>query len=259
MHGLDKQESKAASWKIFFKDLNFDEIQIDEFWSFVFKKEKNLTQIEKISETMGDFWTFTVVHPISKLLFAHISGKRITENAIKLLRLIKKRLLTKIFYLTTDGHDMYIDALNSVYGNLNNGVINFPDGLCYAQVIKDFEKNKCTGVRKKIILGTPEEIENYLAKSEVSVQINTSFIERTNLTFRQHNKRIERRTQGFSKLTGYFKHQINLTISYYNFCLPHLSLQRSDGDRIVHYTPAMAAGITDDVWNFRRILNFPVN
>jgi len=245
--------------KNFFKNLDFEEVQIDEFWSFVFKKEKNLTPIEKISECVGDFWTFTAIHPTSKLVFAHLSGKRITENAIKFLHTIKKRLKSTAFYLTTDGNEMYINAMNSVFGNLKNGTMMFPADLCYAQVVKEFEKNKCTGIRKKIILGTPDEIENYLAKSEVSVQINTSFIERSNLTFRQHNKRIERRTQGFSKLTEYFKHQINLTSSYYNFCLPHLSLQRSDGDRVVHYSPAMAAGVTDHVWSFSEILNFPVN
>lgn len=239
--------------------MNFEEVQADEFWSFIFKKEKNLTEIEKISECIGDFWTFTAIHPVSKLLFAHVTGKRITENAIKLLHLIKKRLTSATFYLTTDGNDMYINALNSVYSNLNNGIMEFPTGLCYAQVIKDFKKSKCSGIQKKIILGKPHEIEAWLERSEVSSQINTAFVERSNLTFRQHNKRIERRTQGFSKIKEYFNHQINLTISYYNFCLPHLGLQRSDGVQTISYTPTMEAGITEHVWNFKELLSFPVD
>ena len=78
--------------QIFFCNLNLQEIQIDEFWSFIKKKAKNLTEKEKFSECLGDFWTFLAINPENKLVFAHFSGKRITENAIKFLQQVKKRL-----------------------------------------------------------------------------------------------------------------------------------------------------------------------
>jgi IS1 family transposase len=47
-----------------------------------------------------------------------------------------------------------------------------------------------------------------LAKSPVSQTINTSFIERDNLTQRQQNRRLTRRTNGFSKDLSWFEKQL---------------------------------------------------
>lgn len=233
-------------------------MQADEFWGFIFKKEYNLTELEKIQENIGDCWTFTAINPETKLIFAHISGKRILENAIKLFHLIKKRVSSIISYITTDGNDMYTNAILSVLGHfdIEKDKTVAPDSLCYAQIIKKIEKGKCVKVEKRIIFGNEQMLESCLSKSIVSYTINTAFIERSNLTLRQHNHRVERKSQGFSKMREYFNYQTSLTISYYNFCLHHSSLLYYEGDKTIKNTPAMASGLTDHIWSMRELLSF---
>jgi hypothetical protein len=87
----------------------------------------------------------------------------------------------------------------------------------------------------------------------------TAFIERSNLTMRQHNKRVERKSQGFSKEKCFLEKQMSLSIAYYNFCLPHGGLKYYLGDKIIYNTPTMEAGLTDHVWKMEELLAYPIN
>lgn len=233
------------------------EAQIDEFWGFVFKKEKNLTEEEKIRESMGDMWTFTAIMPDTKLIFAHIIGKRTKDNARKLIAMIRQRSDGTIPYISSDGNKDYTDSIASVFGEYNktNDEITLPDKLCYAQVVKTIENGRCRDVDKRIIFGNDKLIEECILKSKVSHTINTSFIERSNLTMRQHNHRVERKSQGFSKELEYHKYQNSLSIAYYNFCLPHRSLRYYLKDRKIENTPAMETGLTDHIWSMKELLS----
>lgn len=61
----------------------------------------------------------------------------------------------------------------------------------------------------------------YLATSSVSQTVNTSFVERDNLTQRQSNRRLSRRTNGFSKDLTWFEKQLWVSLAYYHLVLPH--------------------------------------
>ncbi len=109
-----------------------------------------------------------------------------------------------------------------------------------------------------------------LAQSPVSQTINTSFVERDNLTQRQQNRRLTRRTNGFSKALSGFEKQLWLSLAYYPFVLPHDSLRhplpiteptRGSGSprRWCPSTPAMAAGVTDPVWTTQELLSYRVS
>ena len=74
-------------------------------------------------------------------------------------------------------------------------------------------------------------IEQCLANSQVSYKVNTAYVERNNLTLRQHNHRVERKTQGFSKEVEYMVGHNSFSIGYYNLCLPHSSLEKYEGGR----------------------------
>jgi hypothetical protein len=54
-------------------------------------------------------------------------------------------------------------------------------------------------VTRKPIFGTADQIEQALAQSATSTTVNTSFVERDNLAQRGHNRRLTRKTTGFSK------------------------------------------------------------
>ena len=187
------------------------------------------------------------------------------SNALKIIYQLKKRsnanananANNETLFITSDGNDDYTDAIQSAYGDLNSGTgeSEMPATLCYAQVVKTIEKGKCTAVKRKLVLGSEDLLKRCLSNSSVSYQINTSFVERSNLAMRQHNHRVERKTQGFSKEYKYLKGHNSLAISYYNLCLPHSSLLEHKDGTPVHTTPAMAAQITDSPWSMTELLS----
>ena len=100
-------------------------------------------------------------------------------------------------------------------------------------------------------------------------QINTSFVERLNLTIRQHVAAIGRRVTTLCKGEDGLQQQLALYHVYYNFGLPHVSLrqalphaeQTNGGGSAQQWrpgTPAMAARLTDRVWSLREVLLFRV-
>jgi hypothetical protein len=100
--------------------------------------------------------------------------------------------------------------------------------------------------------------------------VNTSFVERDNLTQRQSNQRLTCRTNGCSKDLMWFEKQLWVSLAYYHMVLPHKLLQEpllipeltrgSDSLRKRRpVTPAMAAGITDHVWTTNKLLSYRVS
>ncbi|RUW87332.1 IS1 family transposase, partial [Mesorhizobium sp. M8A.F.Ca.ET.023.01.1.1] len=74
---------------------------------------------------------------------------------------------------------------------------------------------------------------------------STSFAERQNLTMRMHMRRFTRLTNGFSKKVEAHANAVALHFMYYNFVRIHKTLR---------VTPAMAAGVTDKLWEIGDIV-----
>jgi hypothetical protein len=74
----------------------------------------------------------------------------------------------------------------------------------------------------------------------------TSHVERQNLTMRMCMRRLTRLTNGFSKKWDNLKAALALHFAWYNFCRKHITLRGR--------TPAMEAGITDKIWDFKDLL-----
>lgn len=131
--------------------------------------------------------------------------------------------------------------------------------LKYATVHKVRQNGKVVKVERKIVFGNPDSIDEIIASSRVSKKINTSFIERVNLTLRNSNKKLSRKTLCFAKKKRALKAQTNITVTYYNFSRPHrgLTLRGSNGTRVKR-TPAMAADLIDRVWPIGEILAYPL-
>jgi hypothetical protein len=100
-------------------------------------------------------------------------------------------------------------------------------------------------------------------------QMNTAFIERTNLTIRQHVAAVGRRVMTLCKGETGLRQQLAVYQVYYNFCLPHASLRlplpqpeptngTGSAKRWRPQTPAMAADLTDHVWTLREVLLFRI-
>lgn len=75
--------------------------------------------------------------------------------------------------------------------------------------------------------------------------VSTSFAERQNLTMRMHMRRFTRLTNGFSKKVEAHANAVALHFMYYNFVRIHKTLR---------VTPAMAAGVTDKLWEIADIV-----
>lgn len=114
-----------------------------------------------------------------------------------------------------------------------------------------------------VIYGCKKDI---LARLESLGQtINTSFVERMNLSFRHLVSRLHRKTLCFSKKREYLAFHLHLALAYYHFARVHSSLRvalpqpiptRGNGSpkKWEQRTPAMAAGLTDHAWSLEELL-----
>jgi IS1 family transposase len=108
--------------------------------------------------------------------------------------------------------------------------------LLYTEVVKQYRQRPLVGVRHRVVFGTLAEIKHVLASQ--GWQINTAFIERINLTIRQHVAALGRRVTTLCKHEDGLRQQLTLYHVYYNFCLPHASLHLP----LPHPEPTNAVG-----------------
>ena len=266
----------------FFRNLHLSECQLDELWTFIFKKEDQLTPLDKLLGIYGEAWVWIAFSPVCKLAPAWVVGKRTLLNARKLVFRLKSATDGHIPFFTSDELPHYADALLEVYGvwetpprQDNRGRYPLPrksppPDLCYAVVVKERERGRVVNVTTRIVYGSEQQVIAALNASPVSTTINTYGVERNNLTIRQHSRRMGRKVNAFSKERDYLEHQLTLAFAYYHFVRPHRGLRQglpepipTKGPRASHkkwkpVTPAMAAGLTDHVWSMDELLSFRV-
>src|SRR5947209_14279059 len=162
--------------------------------------------------------------------------------------------------LATDGKGAYREAMLQTWGKVPqySGKGRPPTALKpekdwqYLQVIKQREGSKLVRVSTKVIYGDPEEVKAVLGE-------HTAYIERTNLTSRQMNGRLVRKTLSFSKELRLLQAASTLEDALYNFTRPVKTLRvevayPTEQVRWQQRTPAMAAGLTEHIWTPRELL-----
>ena len=210
-------------------------IQVDEIWSFIYAKAKNVT--DKIRQTqgpeVGDVWTWTAIDAETKLVPSWLVGGRDAGYATEFLQDLAGRLTHRV-QLTSDGHKPYLQAVEDAFGaDIDYAMLvkhygNAPEGQ------RRYSPAVCTGASKAPVSGNPDE-----------AHISTSYVERQNLTMRMAMRRFTRLTNAFSKKVENLKHAVALHYMYYNFVRIHSSLR---------VTPAMAAGVTDKLWSIEDMI-----
>ena len=208
-------------------------VQIDEIWSFVGAKQKNLTTANTARGAIGDVWTFVAIEAQTKLVLSWLVGTRDAGCATEFCQDVAGRLSNRI-QLTTDGHKMYLSAVEDAFGA----------GIDYAMLQKIYRSAvdgetryspaKCIGCLPQTIAGAPDP-----------AHVSTSYIERQNLTMRMNMRRFTRLTNAFSKKLENHGHSISLFYMHYNFVRVHQSLR---------VTPAMEAGLTTRTWSIQDIV-----
>jgi len=216
------------------RDLPCKRIQCDEIWAFCYAKEKNVPEDKKGQFGFGDVWAFTAICADTKIVPSWLIGRRDLETATIFMKDLAARLKNKV-QLTTDGHLMYLDAVENVFGQ----------DVDFSQLIKiygtppgsevRYSPAECTGIDIKKIQGNPDP-----------KHVSTSYVERQNFTMRMNMRKFTRLTNGFSKKVENLGYAVALHYMHYNFCRIHQTLR---------VTPAMEAGVTGHIWDIREILS----
>ncbi len=208
-------------------------LQVDEAWAFCYAKQKNVPTAKTAPEGAGDIWTWVGLDAQTKLAVSWYVGGRDSEAAMIFMDDLAKRLANRV-QLTSDGHKAYLEAVEGAFGG----------DIDYAMLVKVFgpapegqrrySPAECIGAVKHRVEGNPDP-----------KHVSTSFAERQNLSMRMGNRRMTRLTNAFSKKAANHAHMISLYFMHYNFVRIHQTLK---------ITPAMAAGVTDKLWEVADML-----
>jgi IS1 family transposase len=263
-------------------DIRVQQVQLDELFALLSAvKDGAVSEAEAIARLeRSPQWVWVALDPESKLVLAIDVGERTLALAQRVVHQVAQILAPDCAPLfLTDGFKEYLTALLTHYGQWvqpprrqSTGPMPKPrwmplPQLLYAQVIKTVRRRRLVRVRHRIVFGTLEAVQQVLAAC--GWQINTAFIERVNLSIRQHVAAVGRRVITLCKGEDGLHQQLALYHVYYNFCLPHASLRvplpqplPTNGTGSAKTwrprTPAMAAGLTDRVWTLREVLLFRV-
>ena len=226
-------EKAAKSYRQFnrnnTRDMDIREIQAEEIRTFTGNK-KSASWIYATMDVWYRFWPGTVI------------GSGNYANTKSVIRSVSK--LTdphRIPLITTDGYRFYERAICNCFGK-----------CLFGQVIKIRRNNRVTKVDRSIVIGDKRDLEKALLNSEDSDTLNTSFIERLNLTIRQSTSFLTRRTTCFAWFEEFVEKQLDILRCHYNFLRPHRALKLGPEIR----TPAMQAGLAKRRFTFRDVFTF---
>jgi len=220
------------------RDLTCPLVDLDEQHSWCGVRQVHVDPAKHDAATVGEQWTWAAICRTSKLIIAWHVGKRDQGAADALVSDVRARLLV-MPQITTDGLGLYEVPI----------AVNFGLAVPYMQTVKNFTQRPgrpgisekfavergVEFIKKRTVYGTPDP-----------AKATTYAIERSNLTARQWNARLRRRTLSFSKKLTRHQAAVALHYVYKNLCFI---------SRNMRVTPAMAAGITDHVWELGELMD----
>ena len=275
---VEVADHATAFSRYFLHDVRVTQVQLDELFALLSAvKAGEVSEAEAIPRlSRSPQWVWTAIDPVTKLLLPSNVGDRTLAMAQRVVHQVVQVLAPGCVPLfLTDGFKEYATALLTHCGHWVQLPRRQATGpapkprwmprphLRYAQVIKTVRRRRLVRVRHRVVFGTLEAVQHVLAAC--GWQINTAFVERLNLSLRQHVAAIGRRVSTLCKGEDGLRQQLGLYHVYYNFCLPHASLRHpllppepthgtGSAKRWQPRTPAMAAGLTEHVWTLREVL-----
>ncbi len=212
-------------------------LQLDEFWSYVKNKKKQV-------------WGFTSIDAESRFWLNFELGSRTKHSANKLLKVLSAMILIsngKIIKFTTDKLSAYVHAIET----------HFSGKYAYLQIVKRRYKKMLITVKKVFVKGSKLD---FPGKTQ-----NTSYIERHNLTLRDRVTYLGRKTIAYCKKKVHLERIMWINLFDYNYIRCHKSLRVKINEtdkkfvkKYIHQTPAMKLKITEKQLNWRFLLTCPV-
>jgi transposase-like protein/IS1 family transposase len=210
------------------------ELELDECWSYVFKKEGHKHPSEAKDDSIGDQYTYIAIERNSKLIVAWHLGRRDRQNTEQFIEKVRSATADQRFDVSTDAFIPYNDAIN----------VRLWDRANHSIVVKVYDKPE--EGRERYSPGNFVTVEKSVQRGNPDLErACTSHVERKNGTLRQWCRRLTRLTYAFSKKKENLRAALALHFWYYDFARIHGSLR---------VTPAMEAGLTNRVWTLEDLI-----
>lgn len=202
-------------------------------------------------------WLATAMSVFSRLfVWGEVSTKRdrpLIERLMTQVRAAAGSIIQPIL-VAVDGLPAYPKAIRKAFfDKFYSGqpgrppLVTWPD-LHIVQVVKQRSGPKLVSISRRLAYGCRDRAYDLIAMSQVGLgQFNTAFIERLNATFRARMPALARRTRGLARTTQRLQAELFWSGAVYNFCTVHTSLAA---------TPAIAAGLTEQVWSVEQLLRY---
>jgi hypothetical protein len=202
----------------------------------------------------------------TRFVLVMMLGPRTMESAVEMLGQVAGCCKKKMPLLLMDAHRPYPMAILQVFGLLqhrrrrkNPGRgrtklkgIKPPPGLLAGVVdkVRDAAGNLLR-VKTRVLFGSLKEIRRRIKKLKLGVGITTAHVERFNGTARGRLARLARKTRDVSRRGTPLRAALALCRDIYNWVHPHGALNGA--------TPAVAMGLTPEVWTMKRYALYPVH
>lgn len=219
-------------------------------------------------------WEATIIDPKSKFIVQNALGARTSDLGARLLWGARERLQNPHdLVLFTDGWLPYARLFPQVFGVPyqpkragNRGRFpklkyRIPRTAGHVRIIKSYEGKRVVNIRVERAAGSQRRVDAELSALGYSTP-NTSAVERHNGTARRMNPHQVRKSLAFARLPHLRQTLSDLVNGVYNWCRSHRSLrtklEQPIGRRLyANRTPAMALGLTDEIWPIYRLLSTP--
>ena len=213
------------------RDFEILELQADELCTFIGSKSRPT-------------WLCATIEVWSRLWAGSVLGRRSSRNATAVLNeVILRGRLVGFLLIATDGFEYYFQVIMCLFGSAS----------VYGQVLKTRRNDRVVRVERRVKIGTTSRLKNALWESEDSETLNTSFVERLNLTIRKGSAYLRRRSPCHARGADQLRGQVELLRSYHNVIRPHRALRFGRETR----TPAMRAGLVSAPMNWSDIFTVP--
>jgi transposase-like protein len=224
----------------------------------------------KVKIMDGVIWMAMAMMVPTRLWLGGVISHRRDQSLIQhLADQIRTVALCRPVVLAVDGLSSYVSAFQRAFrspvprwGQPGRCHLRPWPEVAIVQVVKQRLDGHLSVIRR-IVQGSAQQVATLLQASQGGGQINTAFIERLNATFRQRLAWLARRSRNLARQPETLQAGMFIVGCIYNFCTYHDTLRvafylAKGGQRWLHRTPAIAAGLTDHRWTLEELFSFKV-